>query len=163
MWPFGKKQISTSDATVEFYGKVSVIFEQNYEAILELLRNAYEDDCPFEEVVYMEVIPAVWAMGIEPVQHLWGEAQFNRVRAEMLVLIDRAHQPMTKPLVERFLKHTQLLRAGLANDTATSNSDHILRELGLSVQPMVSLRLSTQLAMLVLPYWKDLQRTHRLY
>jgi len=163
MWPFGKKQISTSDATVEFYGKVSVLFEQHYEAILELLRNAYEDDCPFEEVVYMEVIPAVWAMGIEPVQHLWGEAQFNRVRAEMLVLIDRAHQPMTKPLVERFLKHTQLLRAGLANDTATSNSDHILRELGLSVQPMVSLRLSTQLAMLVLPYWKDLQSTHRLY
>jgi hypothetical protein len=163
MWPFGKKQISTSDATAEFYAEVSVIFEQNYEAILELLRNAYEDDCPFEEVVYMEVIPAVWAMGIEPVQHLWGEAQFNRVRAEMLVLIDRAHQPMTKPLVERFLKHTQLLRAGLANDTATSNSDHILRELGLSVQPMVSLRLSTQLAMLVLPYWKDLQRTHRLY
>ena len=163
MWPFGKKQISTSDATAEFYAEVSVIFEQNYEAILELLRNAYEDDCPFEEVVYMEVIPAVWAMGIEPVQHLWGEAQFNRVRAEMLVLIDRAHQPMTKPLVERFLKHTQLLRAGLANDTATSNSDHILRELGLSVQPMVSLRLSTQLAMLVLPYWKDLQRTHGLY
>lgn len=163
MWPFGKKQISTSDATADFYAEVSVIFEQNYEAILELLRNAYEDDCPFEEVVYMEVIPAVWAMGIEPVQHLWGEAQFNRVRAEMLVLIDRAHQPMTKPLVERFLKHTQLLRAGLANDTATSNSDHILRELGLSVQPMVSLRLSTQLAMLVLPYWKDLQRTHRLY
>jgi len=163
MWPFGKKQISTSDATAEFYAEVSVIFEQNYEAILELLRNAYEDDCPFEEVVYMEVIPAVWAMGIEPVQHLWGEAQFNRVRAEMLVLIGRAHQPMTKPLVERFLKHTQLLRAGLANDTATSNSDHILRELGLSVQPMVSLRLSTQLAMLVLPYWKDLQSTHRLY
>ena len=163
MWPFGKKQISISDATTAFYGKVSVVFEQNYETILDLLRNAYDDDCPFEEVVYMEVIPAVWAMGIEPVQHLWGEAQFNRVRAEMLVLIDRSHHPMTKPLVERFLKHTQLLRAGLANDTATYNSDHIIRELGLSAQPMVSLRLSTQLAMLVLPYWKDLQRTHSLY
>lgn len=163
MWPFGKKQISISDATSEFYGKVSVGFEQNYEAILDLLRNAYDDDCPFEEVVYMEVIPAVWALGIEPVQHLWGEAKFNRVRAEMLVQIDRAHHPMTKPLVERFLKHTQLLRAGLANETATSNSDHIIRELGLSVQPMVSLRLSTQLAMLVLPYWKDLQRTHDLF
>jgi len=163
MWPFGKKQISISDATTEFYAKVSGVFEQNYEAILDLLRSAYDDDCPFEEVVYMEVIPAVWALGIEPVRHLWGEAQFNRVRAEMLVQIDRAHNPMTKPLVERFLKHTQLLRAGLANDAATYNSDHILRELGLSVQSMVSLRLSTQLAMLVLPYWKDLKRTHDLY
>ena len=163
MWPFGKKQISVKDATTDFYAKIAVAFEQNYEAILEILRSAYDDDCPFEEVIYMEVIPAVWALGIEPVQHLWGEAQFKRVRAEMLVLIDRAHNPMTKPLVERFLKHTQLLRAGLAKDTATSNSDHILKELGLSAQPLVSLKLSTQLAMLVLPYWKELQRTQDLY
>ena len=163
MWPFGKKQISVKDATVDFYAKVGVAFEQNYEAILNILRDAYEDDCPFEEVIYMEVIPAVWALGIEPVQHLWGEAQFKRIRAEMLVQIDQSHNPMTKPLVERFLKHTELLRAGLANDTATYNSDHILKELGLPLQPLVSLKLSTQLVMLVLPYWKELHRTHNLY
>lgn len=163
MWPFGKKQISVKDATVDFYAKVGVAFEQNYEAILNILRDAYEDDCPFEEVIYMEVIPAVWALGIEPVQHLWGEAQFKRIRAEMLVQIDQSHNPMTKPLVERFLKHTELLRAGLANDTATYNSDQILKELGLPLQPLVSLKLSTQLAMLVLPYWKELHRTHNLY
>ena len=163
MWPFRKKQVSVSDATTAFYAKISIAFEQNYEAILEILRSAYGDECPLEEVVYMEVIPAVWALGIEPVQHLWGEAQFKHVRAQMLVQIGRAHDPLTKPFVERFLKHTDLLRAGLANDAATYNSDHIIRELGLTLQPMVSLRLSTQLAMLVLPYWKDLQRTHDLY
>ena len=163
MWPFGKKQISVRDATVDFYAKIAIAFEQNYEAILEIFRSAYDEDCPFEEVIYMEVIPAVWALGIEPVQNLWGEAQFKRVRAEMLVQIDQSHSPMTKPLVERFLKHTQLLRAGLANGSATYNSDHIIKELGLTVQPMTSLKLSTQLAMLVLPYWKELHRTHNIY
>ena len=163
MWPFGKKQISVRDATADFYAKITIAFEQNYEAILEIFRSAYDEECPFEEVIYMEVIPAVWALGIEPVQNLWGEAEFKRVRAEMLVRIDQSHSPMTKPLVERFLKHTQLLRAGLANGTPTSNSDHIIKELGLTVQPMASLKLSAQLAMLVLPYWKDLHRTHDMY
>ena len=163
MWPFGKKQISARDATSEFYAKVAIAFEQNYPAILELFRDAYDDDCPFEEVIYMEVIPAVWALGIEPVQNLWGEAAFRSVRAEMLVQIDRAHNPMTKPHVERFLKHTEVLRAGFANATPTSNSDYIIKQLGLSPQPLLSLKLSTQLAMLVLPYWKDLRRTHDLY
>ncbi len=163
MWPFGKKQISVRDATIDFYAKLAINFEKNYETIFELFRSAFEEDCPFEEVIYMEVIPAVWAMGIEPVQNLWGEVEFRNVRAEMLVQIDRAHNPMTKPLVERFLKHTEILRAGLANDTPTSNSDYIIKQLGLTPQPLLSLKLSTQLAMLVLPYWKELQRTHDLY
>jgi len=162
MWPFGKSPITVGAATTEFYAKLAAAFEQSFEAILHGLRTAYDDDCPLEETIYMEVMPAVWALGIEPVQNIWGEEAFKRVRAEMLVKINQSHAPLAKMLIERFLNHTKLLRAGLANNSTTYNSDHILKQLGLPQQPMASIMLSTQLAMLVLPYWKDLDRKNRL-
>jgi hypothetical protein len=55
------------------------------------------------------------------------------------------------------------LRAGLANGSATYNSDHIIKQLELNPQPMTSILLSTRLAMLVLPYWKNLAKKHELF
>ena len=163
MWPFGKSPISVADATTAFYSKVAAQFEQNYDATLNIFRIAYEDACPPDEMIYMELMPAVWALGIEPVQHIWGEEQFKRVRSEMLVKITQSHSPMTDMFVERFLHHTKVLRDGLTNGSATYNSDYIIKQLGLKPQPMTSIILSTQLAMLVLPYWKELEQKHRLY
>jgi hypothetical protein len=163
MWPFGKRSISVAAATTEFYAKISAAFETNYESMLEIFYTAYGEDCPLSEVIYMELMPAVWALGIEPVQNIWGEESFKRVRAEMLVKINQSHEPVAKILIERFLNHTNLLRAGLANNSTTYNSDYIIKQLNLKLQPMTSIKLSTQLAMLVLPYWKHLDRTHRLF
>ena len=162
MWPFGKSQITVGAATTAFYSQLATAFEASFESILHGLRTAYDDDCPLEEAIYAEVMPAVWALGIEPVRNIWGEEAFKRVRAEMLVKINQSHTPLAKMLIDRFLNHTNLLRAGLANNSTTYNSDHIIKQLGLHPQPMTSIMLSTQLAMLVLPYWKDLDRTHRL-
>jgi hypothetical protein len=163
MWPFGKSSISVAAATTEFYTRISAAFELNYEAMLEIFHLAYDEDCPVDEAIYMELTPAVWALGIEPVRNIWGEAEFRRVRAEMLVKINQSHAPMTEFLVERFLDHTKLLRAGLANDSTTYNSDYIIKQLGLTPQPMTSIKLSTRLAMLVLPYWKEVDQKYRLF
>ncbi len=163
MWPFGKTPISVVVATTEFYAQVASAFEENYDAILDIFRNAYDEDCPFAEAIYMETMPAVWALGIEPVQNIWGDETFKRVRSEMLVKINQSHTPLAPILVERFLTHTKLLRAGLANGSATYNSDHIIKQLELNPQPMTSILLSTRLAMLVLPYWKNLAKKHELF
>jgi hypothetical protein len=162
MWPFGKSQITVAAATTAFYGQLATAFEGSFESILHGLRTAYDDDCPLEEAIYMEVMPAVWALGIEPVRNIWGEDMFKRVRAEMLVKINQSHTPLAKVLVERFLNHTKLLRTGLANNSTTYNSDYIIRELGLAPQPMTSIKLSSQLAMLVMPYWKEVDQKYRL-
>jgi len=163
MWPFGKSPISVVDATTAFHGKITAAFEEHYEAMLNIFRIAYEDDCPPDEMIYAELMPAVWALGIEPVQHIWGEELFKRVRSEMLVKINQSHTPMANMFVERFLRHTKLLRDGLTQGSATYNSDYVIKQLGLKPQPMTSIILSTQLAMLVLPYWKELEQKHQLY
>ena len=163
MWPFGKSSISVTAATTAFYDQIAAAFEQEYESILDTFRAAYDDDRPADEAIYMELMPAVWALGIEPVQHIWGEELFKRVRSEMLVKINQSHTPMANMFVERFLRHTKLLRDGLTQDSATYNSDYVIKQLGLKPQPMTSIILSTQLAMLVLPYWKELEQKHQLY
>ncbi len=163
MWPFGKSPISTTAATAEFYGKIASAFEERYPKILENFHTAYDDRCPADEEIYMHVMPAVWALGIEPVRNIWGEEQFKRVRSEMIVNISHSHAPMIDFLMERFLQHTKLLREGIANGSATYNSDHIIKQLGLTPQPMTSIKLASQLGMLVLPYWKDLDRKYRFF
>jgi hypothetical protein len=163
MWPFGKSSISVTAATTAFYDQIAAAFEQEYESILDTFRAAYDDDRPADEAIYMELMPAVWALGIEPVQHIWGENEFKRVRSQMLVRINQSHAPMTEFLVERFLRHTQLLREGIKNGSATYNSDFIIKQLGLPPQPMTSIRLASQLAKLVLPYWKEVDQKYRLF
>lgn len=163
MWPFGKSSISIVAATTEFYVGISAAFEGNYEAILATFHTAYDETCPADETIYMELMPAVWALGIEPVQNIWGESEFKRVRSEMLVKVNQSHAPMTNFLVERFLRHTQLLREGIRNGSATYNSDYIIKQLGLAPQPMTSIKLASQLAMLVLPYWKEVDQKYRLF
>ncbi len=162
MWPFGKSSISVPAATAEFYDKIGSAFEANYAEILSTFHAAYDDRCPADEEIYMEVMPAVWALGIEPVQNIWGDGTFKRVRSEMIMKISQSHAPMIDFLMERFLQHTKLLREGLLNGSATYNSDHIIRQLGLKPQPMTSIKLSSQLAMLVLPYWKELDQKYTL-
>jgi hypothetical protein len=163
MWPFGKSSISIATATTEFYVGVTAAFEASYEPILDTFRAAYGDDCPADETIYMELMPAVWALGIEPVQNIWGEEEFKGVRSQMLVRINQSHAPMTEFLVERFLRHTQLLREGIRNGSATYNADHIIKQLGLAPQPLTSIKLASQLAMLVLPYWKEVDQKYRLF
>ena len=160
MWPFGKSTISAPAATAEFYDKIASAFEAHYPEILSTFHAAYDDRCPADEEIYMEVMPAVWALGIEPVQNIWGEDKFKRVRSEMIARISQSHAPMVDFLLERFLQHTKLLREGLLNGSATYNSDHIIRQLGLRPQPMTSIKLASQLAMLVLPYWKELDQKY---
>ena len=163
MWPFGKSTISVPAATAEFYDQTAKTFEAHYPQILSTFRAAYDDLCPADEEIYMEVMPAVWALSIEPVQNIWGEDMFKRVRSEVIVKISQSHAPMVDFLLERFLQHTKLLREGLQKGSATYNSDHIIRQLSLRHQPMTSIKLASQLAMSVLPYWKELERKYSLF
>ena len=163
MWPFGKSSISVTAATTAFYDQIAAAFEQEYESILDTFRAAYDDDRPADEAIYMELMPAVWALGIEPVQNIWGDEKFKRVRSEMIVKISQSHAPMINFLTERFLQHTRLLREGLKQGSATYNSDHILRQLEAPHQPMTSIKLAGQLGMLVLPYWKELDQRYKLF
>ena len=163
MWPFGKGSISVAAATAAFYAELATAFEQNYAAILATFHTAYDEACPADEAIYMDVMPAVWALGIEPVQNIWGEDKFKRVRSEMIAKISQSHAPMVDFLLERFLQHTKLLREGLLNGSATYNSDYIIKQLGLAPQAMTSIKLSSQLAMLVLPYWKEVDQKYRLF
>ena len=163
MWPFGKSTISAPAATAEFYEKITAAFEARYPEILSIFHEAYDEVCPADEEIYMEVMPAVWALGIEPVQNIWGDEKFKRVRSEMIVKISQSHAPMINFLTERFLQHTRLLREGLKQGSATYNSDHILRQLEAPHQPMTSIKLAGQLGMLVLPYWKELDQRYKLF
>jgi len=160
---FGKKKITVADATMQFYKSRTTVFLQNeIEAVENIFRTFYEENTPESTDIVKEVLPSIWALGIEPVRNLWGDATFNRVQREMLGNISFWDSPLDEFFTERFLHHTQLWRNGLEMHSTTEQSDFILRKLGKKPNLLTSQFLSTQLSLFVGTYWKDLQSKFKL-
>lgn len=177
MFGFGRKKIPMATAVTIFLEQAAKEVKNKLPDLREAIGAAGATSASVDDgQLYVEMLPAALAIGLQPVRNIWNEEAFERARRETVRLIEGFDQPeMSYHLKLRLDEHlaewrnSDPLKGG--NLPWDNVSGRVLANLGLArtkmmgeeiISPIAILGVSTVLTAVVGMFWKNVEKNYKL-